>query len=241
MKIKLALAAILFCICFSQLNAQTQTRKGHFLLTTNLLDYSLNSSRSVNTATPIGGTSPVTQDSTHNKFSTLSLSFNVYAGYFISNKVCLGFGMNTVVNADPYMTVPNTTYATFFRYYLNKADSAGFDFYLEGNLGAGFATTTTSEDFTGNGNGTSQTTNPYTNTASELYGSIGVCASYHITPHWNIGVVAAFTFTTLKESNGAYTTTENNNGAMSSTTYEASTASYLESSEHFKLRLEYYL
>jgi hypothetical protein len=236
MKIKFALAGMLLCFGAAQLQAQTQplTRKGHFILGTTLLSYGANNSQGVSSSG-----SPQSTDSSHYKSSGISSSFDVWAGYFVSDRVCWGFSMNTTVTPTiPGYIYPNTTYSTFFRYYFNKPDSVGFDLFAEGNIGAGYSSYTVSEDRNTNANGGS-TNGPSTNSATTINAHLGLCVAYNFTKHWGLEAMAGLNLASVSDSYGSYTTTDITSGQVNN--MPASSSKFLYNSEAIAFRLHFYM
>ncbi|MGP8215594.1 MAG: hypothetical protein ACLQQ4_08535 [Bacteroidia bacterium] len=120
--------------------------KGHFVFGTDLLGYS-------NGAYTIKGYSADKQTDTINEtYNNLSFSLNIWAGYFVSDKVCVGLSFGNDGNSTniydyllagyPYDYFDYSPFSSlvpsnlFFRYYLHMGDSsARIDIYLEGIIG----------------------------------------------------------------------------------------------------------
>ena len=245
MKIKFAVAALFFCLCVSQMHAQILTRKGHFILGTNLISYSWNNARTVSTQASSPPTNPQYTDSTNEKYTTFSTSLNVWAGYFISDRVCWGFSMSTNVTPTiPGFIMPNTTYSTFFRYYFNKPDSTGFDVFAEGNIGAAYSSTTngTYTSYQGQpGLGYNNTYSAQTNTATLLNASIGLCVAYNFSRHWGIEAAAQFALGLIHDNYGPYSVTQESGIGTTISDFSASTTKAAINSERLSLRLHFYM
>jgi len=240
MKIKFVVAGMLLCASVMQSHAQAETkpltRKGHFILGTTVLGLSASNATGIETQ----GSS---NDSSHYKATSVSTSLYVWAGYFVSDRVCWGFSMNTETNPNiGEFVYPNTVYSTFFRYYFNKPDTTGFDFFAEGNVGAGYSSfNSTNNQESGYTNG------PETNTGLSINTNVGLCAAYNFTKHWGIEAMVGLSLGITDDKNGSYTSTglyynsSTGTSSVQTNTMPAVTSKYFTNAETLSLRLHFYM
>lgn len=209
MKITKTAIAILLATSFGQIdtNAQSTTtilgdvhksgNKGHFLFGTNLPTYNIGSFISKDY------TSGSIKDTFKNSFNNFGFSLNVYAGYFISDKVCIGVNFSSSTNNfySDYLYFytnigsfyPYSTYNSFlpsylfFRYYFIN-DSTGINLFVEGDLGAAYS----------NGNYTSGNTPSTLETVPaalfSFNSNINLAVAYSISKHFSIPLKAGITY-----------------------------------------------
>jgi hypothetical protein len=146
MKNKIAsVLIVVVCFCTNMSFAQKDsTRKGHFVFGSNILSFSASSYKE--TITAGSGYGPDINKST---YSIMSVTFNLWAGYFISNSVCIGlnFGNPSSSIIEPYLGYDynSTSFSSiipsgfFFRYYLNQDDNNIASFFLEGSVGGSYS------------------------------------------------------------------------------------------------------
>ena len=148
MKSKLIAAAMLFCSIIG--NAQTTTttsittttipakskgyNKGHFIFGTNLLNYA------AGTATENDYQAGSVKDTLTTKISNFTFSFNIWGGYFLSDRVCVGLNFNN--SNSVYALSPFIPSNLFFRYYIVGQDSGIVGFFIEGLVGGSYSSGT---------------------------------------------------------------------------------------------------
>ncbi len=203
MKIRVLSAMLGICLVTEGLLAQSQSSKGHFIFGSDLIQYNAgNSIQRYN-----GGTNE--QDTVKNTFSNISLGINVWVGYFVSNRVCVGLKydfqqspIDYYYNSYPYnyyypyypalSLFPSNL---FFRYNFIRADSGGFfDLGIEGTFGVQYtgSTNTTTPEYRYT---TTYTTTSVTNYLS-LNSGVNLLASFHISKHFALqlkaGIIVAY-------------------------------------------------
>jgi len=204
MKIKFVVAAMLLGNVMLQNNVNAQSaiipvkathyNKHHFIVGTNLLNYTEGISLSKNYQ------NGVISDSVTNKFHAASAALNFWAGYFVSEKLCLGIGFTSygssavllgntgIITPFPYITPSNL----MFRYYLLTGDSNKVDVYMQGIVGASyssFGSSVGSNDQyppSNNSNSTTSVTNMF-NVGCDLILAIQINVTKHIGINAGVG------------------------------------------------------
>ena len=170
------------------MSAQSQCSKGHFIFGSDLVQYSSG------TTTVNNYVANVQKDTLNNSFSNLSYGFNVWAGYYITNRFCAGLTfdfrqtpLEYYAYSYYYYYYPAQSFLPsnlFFRYYIVHADSGGFlDLGVDGNFGVGY---TSSQNTISDGTpGTSANTSiTYQIDYFNLSSGINLLASFHISKHF---------------------------------------------------------
>lgn len=216
MKITKTAIAMLLCAYATQFNVSAQTtttttttpntttpatqpeigtsQKGHFIFGSDIVSYSLGSTIEHDY---VSGSVKDTSTLTSGNFG---ISFNVYAGYFLSNKVCVGITFNSQSNNSlysPYLFLgngyyygyynPYTAYLPsnlFFRYYF--ITDMDISLYGEGIIGLSY----TSGKYTiGNQASTSQTTPA---NVFSFNPALKLCLAFNPSTHFSIPVKVGF-------------------------------------------------
>ena len=223
MKSLLAYAPLSFLLLYTNTNAQVVTpasgspvvkaNKGHFLFGTNLINYTNGGmvDRTFSAGKPV--------DTLKETFNSFSAGLNVWAGYFLSDKVCVGlsFGVNQGYSLYAFPYSANIYYAyspfaglipssLFFRYYLFQGDSnAHINVYLEGIVGGAYSSGNYTSD---NGNGRPVTQTVQVNEFN-VNGNVSAVLSFDISRHFSVPVKLGFLYSYYEQDSPAY---QYNNG-----------------------------
>ncbi len=192
------LTSILAVSLFSTVvSGQNQCSKGHFIFGSDLIQYSTNNSSYRYTS---GSHVP---DSNKTSSSDLSFGIGVWAGYFVSNRFCVGLdysfhqpSMTYYYSYYPYYYNYSPSFSIFpsnlfFRYYLVKADSGQvLDLALEGNAGFQYNSSMNSyyEDIYNNQTSTITNQMNFMN----LNSGIKLLFSFHISKHFALQLAGGF-------------------------------------------------
>lgn len=194
MKTRILLTILIICIYSFDVRAQSQCKKGHFVFGSDIVQYTTGAS----TYTETSGGKVV--DSGKVSSTNLSYGIGIWAGYCISNRVCIGldydFQQSPLAYYYPYYPYSFDYYQPFslfpsnlfFRYYIIRADSGQFlDLGLEGNLGARYNSSqnTFSDGYTGSQAASITTQIDYLN----LNSGIKLLFSFHVSKHFAIQLV----------------------------------------------------
>jgi hypothetical protein len=197
MKIRNILAILIVFSFTAMVSGQSQCNKGHFIFGSDIVQYSAGASTYYETT---GGK---VEDSGKVTSTNLSYGIGIWAGYCVSNRVCVGIDYNfeqtPLAYYYPYYPYSFDYYQPFslfpsnlfFRYYLVRADSGKFiDLALEGNLGvrANNSQNTFPDGYTGTNAGTITTQMDFFN----LNSGIKLLLSFHISKHFALQLAGGF-------------------------------------------------
>ncbi len=189
--------------------------KGHFIFGTNLLNYS------AGTSTENDYSSGSVKDTFTTKISNFSFSFNIWGGYFLSDRVCVGLNFNNSSNSIyggyPYYYNNGPYYGAlspfipsnlFFRYYIAGQDSGLVGFFLEGIVGGSYSSGTYTFG---------PRSSVYNNSGSvpvnqtSFNASINAVLALNVSNHFAFLFKAGLLYNTLVVEQAAYSYIDNNN------------------------------